>query len=145
MFFLIYSGSIIPQKRKAEMGPDPKKIKALEDKMTALGISREDIVERFIKSSGRGGQKVNKSSSAVFLKHEKTGISVKVGKHRSQHLNRFLALRTLVEKIEIQKRDCRIGMLKNWPKYKSRSSERRGGQRKRQNQRALMEMFQEHL
>ena len=82
------------------MGPDKKKIEALEEKMAELGIVREDITEKFIKASGRGGQKVNKTSSAVFLSHERTGLSVKVGKHRSQHLNRFLALRSLVEKIE---------------------------------------------
>lgn len=86
------------------MGPDPKKIEALEQKMAGLGVRHGDITTRFIKSSGRGGQKVNKSSSAVFLRHEPTGISVKLGKHRSQHLNRFLALRTLVEKLEIRLR-----------------------------------------
>jgi len=85
-----------------DMGPDKKKIEALEEKMATLGIKREDINEKFIKSSGRGGQKVNKTASAVFLSHEKTGLSVKAGKHRSQHLNRFLALRSLVEKIEAQ-------------------------------------------
>lgn len=82
-------------------GPDPKKTAALEQKMATLGIRPQDICERFIKSSGRGGQKVNKSSSAVFLRHEPTGIHVKVGKHRSRHLNRFLALRSLVDKLEI--------------------------------------------
>ncbi len=82
------------------MGPDKKKIEALEIKMADLGIKKEDIKEKFIKASGRGGQKVNKTSSAVFVSHEKTGLSVKVGKHRSQRLNRFLALRSLVEKIE---------------------------------------------
>ncbi len=82
------------------MGPDKKKIDALEAKMAELGIHRQDIKEKFIKASGRGGQKVNKTSSAVFVSHEKTGLSVKVDKHRSQHLNRFLALRSLVEKIE---------------------------------------------
>ncbi len=82
------------------MGPDKKKIEALEKKMTDLGIRKTDIQEKFIKSSGRGGQKVNKTSSAVFLRHEKTGLSIKVGKHRSQHLNRFLAWRGLVEKIQ---------------------------------------------
>lgn len=85
---------------KEIMGPDKKKIEALEAKMKTLRIHREDIKEKFIKASGRGGQKVNKTSSAVFVSHEKTGLSVKVGKHRSQHLNRFLALRSLVEKIE---------------------------------------------
>lgn len=82
------------------MGPGKEKILELEKKMTALGIKKEDIEEKFIKSSGRGGQKVNKSNSCVFLKHKKTDLSVKCGKTRSQHLNRFLALRQLVEKIE---------------------------------------------
>ncbi len=82
------------------MGPDKKKIEALEKRIKDLGINKEDIKEKFIKSSGRGGQKVNKSSSAVFMSHEKTGLHIKVGKHRSQNLNRFLALRGLVEKIE---------------------------------------------
>lgn len=70
--------------------------------MRDLGIREGEITTRFIKSSGRGGQKVNKSSSAVFLRHEPTGISVKFGKHRSQNLNRFFALRNLVEKLEIR-------------------------------------------
>ncbi|MBU0972154.1 MAG: peptide chain release factor-like protein [Proteobacteria bacterium] len=82
------------------MGPDIKKIEALEKKMADLGIKKDEIREKFIKSSGRGGQKVNKTASAVFVSHEKTGLCVKVGTHRSQHLNRFLALRSLVEKIE---------------------------------------------
>lgn len=70
--------------------------------MTDLGIRQGDISVRFIKSSGRGGQKVNKTASAVFLRHEPTGLSVKFGKHRSQTLNRFLALRLLVEKLEVR-------------------------------------------
>ena len=84
-------------------GPDIEKIRALERKMDRLGIHKKDILEKFIKSSGRGGQKVNKSSSAVFLTHRPTQINVKFGKHRSQHLNRFIALRALVEKIEQHK------------------------------------------
>ena len=83
------------------MGPNKAKIEALETKMTDLGIKKDDIEEKFIKGSGKGGQKVNKSVSTVFLKHKITNISVKCGKTRSQHLNRFLALRSLVEKIEI--------------------------------------------
>jgi protein subunit release factor B len=85
---------------KRIMGPTKEKILALEMRMSALGIEKKDIEEKFIKSSGRGGQKVNKSSSAVFLRHKKSNLSVKCGKARSQHLNRFLALRNLVDKIE---------------------------------------------
>ncbi len=84
----------------SDTGPSEKKQAALEQKLEKLGIRKSDLEEKFIKSSGRGGQKVNKSCSAVFLRHKATGLSVKVGKHRSLHLNRFLALRALAEKIE---------------------------------------------
>ncbi len=82
------------------MGPNKEKIVKLENKIQTLGIDKNDIKEKFIKSSGRGGQKVNKSSCAVFLKHIPTQITVKYGKSRSQVLNRYKALSLLVEKIE---------------------------------------------
>ncbi|HSL60751.1 MAG TPA: peptide chain release factor-like protein [Desulfotignum sp.] len=83
-----------------EKGPGEKKLAALAAKLAELGIRKNDLEEKFIKASGRGGQKVNKSSSAVFIRHRETGLSVKVGKHRSLHLNRFVALRALAEKIQ---------------------------------------------
>jgi len=110
-------------------GPDIKKINDLEKKMAHLGIHKKDILEKFIKSSGRGGQKVNKSSSAVFLTHLPTRISVKYGKHRSRHLNRFMALRYLVEKIEYQK----SGM----PEAEARKLARLKKQKQRRRKKAL--------
>ena len=104
-------------------GPNIEKIRALEKKMDHLGIYKKDILEKFIKSSGRGGQKVNKSSCAVFLTHLPTQISVKYGKYRSQHLNRFMALRSLVEKIEQLKSgipDATIWKLARLKKQKQR-------------------------
>jgi protein subunit release factor B len=71
----------------------------LKDKMDALGINEQDIEEKFVRSSGRGGQKVNKTSTCVYLRHIPTGIEVKCMKERSQSLNRFFARRELVEKI----------------------------------------------
>ena len=73
---------------------------ALKDKMARFGVRESDIVESFIRSSGPGGQNVNKVSTAVYLKHIPTGIEVKCGQERSQALNRFLARRILVDKIE---------------------------------------------
>jgi len=73
---------------------------ALKTKMALLGIKEADLEEKFIRSSGKGGQKVNKSSTCVYLKHRPTGIEVKCQKERSQGLNRFLARRILVNKIE---------------------------------------------
>lgn len=68
--------------------------------MEALKVYEKDITEKFIRSSGKGGQKVNKSSSRVYLKHIPTGIEVKCQKEREQALNRFHARRILVERIE---------------------------------------------
>jgi protein subunit release factor B len=72
----------------------------LKERMEALGINEKDIEEKFVRSSGRGGQKVNKTSSCVYLKHIPTGIEVKCMEGRSQSLNRFLARRELVKRIE---------------------------------------------
>ncbi len=77
---------------------------ALKTKMLKLGVSESDFEESFIRSSGPGGQKVNKSSSCVYLVHLPTGLSVKCQKERSQSLNRFLARRLLLEKIERQQK-----------------------------------------
>lgn len=76
-----------------------EKNKWLEKMMEALNILETDIAEKFIRSSGKGGQKVNKTSSCVYLKHIPTGIEVKCMKDRSQSINRFLARRELVERI----------------------------------------------
>jgi protein subunit release factor B len=78
---------------------NPEKQKALKEALLSLEIREEDVVERFIRSRGAGGQKVNKTSSAVYLKHLPTGLEVKMQKDRSQAINRFLAWRLLTEKI----------------------------------------------
>jgi protein subunit release factor B len=72
----------------------------LKERMEALGIDEKDIEEKFVRSSGRGGQKVNKTSTCVYLRHMPTGIEVKCMRERSQSLNRFLARRELAERIE---------------------------------------------
>lgn len=76
------------------------KEKALIEKMSKLGIKETDILESFIRSGGPGGQKVNKTSTCVYLKHIPTGIEVKCQKERSQVLNRYFARRLLIKKIE---------------------------------------------
>jgi len=73
---------------------------SLRMKMELLGINEKDLVEKFVRSSGKGGQKVNKTATCVYLKHLPTGIEVKCQRERSQSINRFLARRRLVNKIQ---------------------------------------------
>lgn len=83
-------------------GVSPEKEQALRDRMQELGLREEDIIEKFIRSGGHGGQNVNKTSTCVYLKHIPTGIEVKCQKERSQALNRFFARRLLTDKLENQ-------------------------------------------
>jgi len=69
-------------------------------RMRRLGVHEEDIAEQFVKGSGPGGQKVNKTSSCVHLFHRPSGIKIKCQRGRSQALNRFLARRELCDRIE---------------------------------------------
>lgn len=80
------------------------KEKALSERMKNLGVLETDFEESFIRSSGPGGQKVNKSSTCVYLVHLPSGLSVKCQRERSQILNRFLARRLLLDKIERQQK-----------------------------------------
>lgn len=81
------------------MLPADEKGMTLEKRMALLGVREEDIVESFIRSSGPGGQNVNKTSTCVYLKHLPTGIEVKCQQQRSQLLNRSLARHILLSKI----------------------------------------------
>jgi protein subunit release factor B len=80
-----------------------EKQKQLHERLAELGISEDDLDERFIRSSGCGGQHVNKSSTCVHLTHRPSGIEVKCMRERSQSLNRFLARRELAEKVAEQR------------------------------------------
>jgi len=78
----------------------------LRVRMAELAVTEADIEERFVRSSGCGGQHVNKSSTCVYLKHRPTGIEVKCMAERSQSLNRFLARRELLEKLAASRGDA---------------------------------------
>jgi len=76
------------------------KAQELADRMERLGIKEADLVEKFILGSGSGGQKINKTSSCVYLKHLPSGIEVKCQRDRSREMNRFFARRELCDKLE---------------------------------------------
>ena len=80
----------------------PDKQRGLLERFERLGILERDLEERFVRASGKGGQKLNKTSSCVWLTHKPTGILVKCEESRSQALNRFLARRRLADKLEHQ-------------------------------------------
>ncbi len=80
--------------------PSPEKITALEQRMLSLGIDPADLLEKFVRGSGAGGQKINKTSNCVFLKHLPSGIAIKCQMDRSREMNRFLARRELCDQFD---------------------------------------------
>src|SRR5712672_972775 len=82
----------------------PEKTAALTQRMIALGVREADIEESFVRSGGHGGQNVNKTSTCVMLLHRPTGLQVKCQDTRQQVLNRFLARRLLLDKIEARQK-----------------------------------------
>ncbi|NGX55587.1 MAG: Peptide chain release factor 2 [Chlamydiae bacterium] len=103
-----------------------EKLDELNKRMDELGISKDDLIEKFILGSGPGGQKVQKSHSCVYLKHIPTGLEVKCQRDRSRVINRYLARRDLCEKIankllgEKRKRDEKADKIRRQKKRRSR-------------------------
>ena len=83
-----------------DFGVTPQKAAALAARMLACGLDEKDLDEQFVRSAGPGGQHVNKSATAVHLRHRPTGLDVKMQKARSQSLNRYYARRRLCELLE---------------------------------------------
>lgn len=86
----------------------------LDDWMERLGIQEGDLIEKFVLGSGSGGQKINKTSSCVYLKHVPTGVEIKCQKTRSREENRYWArvelcrrLQAQIQKVEQERRAYR--------------------------------------
>jgi protein subunit release factor B len=87
----------------SRFGVSAEKERALEARLRALEVREEDLAETFVRSSGPGGQHVNKTATCVRLTHRPTGIAVRVQQSRSQGLNRFLARRLLADRLEAER------------------------------------------
>ncbi len=73
---------------------------ALEQRMIVLGITEASLLEKFVRGSGAGGQKINKTSNCVFLKHLPSGVCIKCQMDRSREMNRYLARKELCDQLE---------------------------------------------
>ena len=92
-----------------------------------LGVNLDDIDEKFVHGGGRGGQKINKSTNAVQLKHLPTGIIVKYQKYRERAMNRILALRELLDKLNPDsKKKAAIEKIRKQKKRRKRRVETKG-------------------
>jgi protein subunit release factor B len=83
-----------------DFGVTERKKAELEQRMDKCNLFEKDIEEKFVRSRGAGGQKVNKSSTCVHLKHIPSGLAVKVQKSRRQGLNRYYARKRMCELLE---------------------------------------------
>ena len=110
-----------------------EKEKQLAERMLALGVREADIDEQFVRSSGAGGQNVNKVASCVVLHHRPTGLRVKCQQERSQALNRFLARRLLLDKIETRQRGAASAEMQRIEKIRR--------QKRKRSRRAKMRML----
>ncbi len=109
----------------------PEKENQLTQRMATLGVREVDIEETFVRSGGHGGQNINKTSTCVMLLHRPTGLQVKCQATRQQGLNRFIARRFLLDKIEALKRGyvtaerARIEKIRRQKRRRSRRAKNR--------------------
>jgi peptide chain release factor len=96
----------------------------LSERMRRLGIRDDDLEETFARSSGPGGQNVNKVATAVTLRHRPSGTSVTVQDSRSQSVNRKLARERLLDAIEEAQRTRRAAEVAQREKERRRKSRR---------------------
>ncbi len=101
--------------------------------MEKLGISEQEIEEHFIRGSGKGGQKINKTSSCVQLNHAPSGAEIRCQKTRSQADNRYWARRELCEHVE--------GQLLGEKSAKQQAFEKIRRQKRRRSRRAKARML----
>jgi protein subunit release factor B len=103
----------------------------IESRLAALGASSAEVEERFIRGSGKGGQKINKTSSCVVLLHRPTGLAARCQRERSQVLNRELAWQELCSKLEKRQRAARAAQQDEAQRARRRVRQKSGRQKAR--------------
>ena len=102
----------------------PKKALELQELMRKFGVVESDLEERFVRSSGPGGQNVDKVATCVVLRHRPSGLEVRCQQERSQALNRFLARRILLRRIDAQRLGERSDEAKRIAKIRAQKRKR---------------------
>ena len=103
----------------------PAKVNALKARIARLGIDLKLAEEQFIRGGGKGGQKINKTSNAVLLKYPPLGLIIRCQRERKRSLNRFIALRELVDRIELHVSPGTSQRLREIEKIRKRKARRR--------------------
>jgi protein subunit release factor B len=110
----------------------------IESRLAALGTGVRDVEERFVRGTGPGGQKINKTSSTVALRHRPTGIEVRCQQERSQAANRLQAWQELCGRLEAQVRTAKAAVVDE------REAERRRNRQKSRGQKVRMIQSKKH-
>lgn len=110
----------------------------IDERLAALGTSVAEVEERFVRGAGPGGQKINKTSSTVWLRHRPTGVEVRCQRERSQAANRELAWAELCAKLEARARMAADAIVA------AREAERRRTRQKSRGQKARMIETKKH-
>ena len=117
----------------------------LRKEMERLGVEEGDLIEKFVLGSGSGGQKINKTASCVYLKHEPTGIELKCQRSRGRELNRFQARCDLCEKLKeridgekSRRQQAREKIRRQKKRRTRRQKERMLDQKRKQGQKKVM-------
>ena len=110
----------------------------IDERLTAVGARAADVEERFVRGAGPGGQKINKTSSTVWLRHRPTGLEVRCQRERSQSANRELAWLELCAKLEARVRQAKAAVVD------AREEERRRTRQKSRGQKVRMIQTKQH-
>lgn len=103
----------------------------IDARLAALGTSVADVEERFVRGAGPGGQKINKTSSTVWLRHRPTGIEVRCQRERSQAANRAVAWQEMCEKLEARRRAAAQVVVDERETERRRTRQKSRGQKRR--------------